>query len=354
MKYKNRKHAKRKYKKALLATVATMTLGVSTLGSTVSVFAVENKIQTRISKESSVAAPSLDIQGYLIKNGIKNPVYKGGVTVENYDSGKVNIAYPQLPSNPTDSVPSQGAITSKTADYRKSNVIYFSKIPVNSLLTGGSATTNELFKGELENIAIEKINESSFSIYSFNSDTLEKIDNVSYTSSSSMLKSLFEGNKLKRENQFRLKSHKLLPRTASYKYVEGIKSGLTKETALGGGLTLGAKFSASGEAHVPFILSTKFSAEVSAQLSFTYNAKTSITQEKTSSEEIAFPGVTNSSYKYDEYSIALYQLNSIYTLEPGPALQKMISQGAVLAKDSFEYNDSTTYLAVTPGAASKN
>ncbi|PHC35985.1 hypothetical protein COF09_30485 [Bacillus toyonensis] len=39
MKYKNRKHTKRKYKQALLATVATMSLGVSTLGSTAPVFA---------------------------------------------------------------------------------------------------------------------------------------------------------------------------------------------------------------------------------------------------------------------------------------------------------------------------
>ncbi|PFB40139.1 hypothetical protein CN404_30520 [Bacillus thuringiensis] len=42
MKYKDRKSAKRKYKQALLATVATMTLGVSTLGSTASVFAAED------------------------------------------------------------------------------------------------------------------------------------------------------------------------------------------------------------------------------------------------------------------------------------------------------------------------
>ncbi|MEJ9251052.1 insecticidal delta-endotoxin Cry8Ea1 family protein, partial [Bacillus thuringiensis] len=41
MKYKDRTHAKRKYKQALLATVATMTLGVSTLGSTSSAFAEE-------------------------------------------------------------------------------------------------------------------------------------------------------------------------------------------------------------------------------------------------------------------------------------------------------------------------
>lgn len=41
MKYKNRKDAKRKYKQAFLATVATMTLGVSTFGNNTSAFAAE-------------------------------------------------------------------------------------------------------------------------------------------------------------------------------------------------------------------------------------------------------------------------------------------------------------------------
>ncbi|RBP25772.1 MULTISPECIES: insecticidal delta-endotoxin Cry8Ea1 family protein [Bacillus] len=41
MKYKDRKDAKRKYKQAILTTVATMTLGVSTLGPTASAFAAE-------------------------------------------------------------------------------------------------------------------------------------------------------------------------------------------------------------------------------------------------------------------------------------------------------------------------
>ncbi|HDR4440929.1 hypothetical protein BK720_06795 [Bacillus thuringiensis serovar brasilensis] len=41
MKYKTRKDAKRKYKQAFLATVATMTLGVSTLGNNTSAFAAE-------------------------------------------------------------------------------------------------------------------------------------------------------------------------------------------------------------------------------------------------------------------------------------------------------------------------
>ncbi|MGK8429866.1 insecticidal delta-endotoxin Cry8Ea1 family protein [Bacillus cereus] len=41
MKYKNRKHAKRKYKQTLLATVATMTLGLSVAGGTTPAFAAE-------------------------------------------------------------------------------------------------------------------------------------------------------------------------------------------------------------------------------------------------------------------------------------------------------------------------
>ncbi|WP_410993732.1 insecticidal delta-endotoxin Cry8Ea1 family protein [Bacillus cereus] len=54
MKYKNRSHAKRKYKPALLATVATMTLGVSTLGSTAPAFAAENKANVQQAPTASV------------------------------------------------------------------------------------------------------------------------------------------------------------------------------------------------------------------------------------------------------------------------------------------------------------
>ncbi|XKK34192.1 insecticidal delta-endotoxin Cry8Ea1 family protein [Bacillus sp. A17A.1] len=53
MKYKNRKDAKRKYKQTLLATVATMTLGVSTLGSTASAF-VEEKDQNVAQQQNTV------------------------------------------------------------------------------------------------------------------------------------------------------------------------------------------------------------------------------------------------------------------------------------------------------------
>ncbi|MBJ8025762.1 hypothetical protein [Bacillus cereus] len=63
MKYKDRKNAKRKYKQALLATVATMTLGVSTLGSTASVFAAEDTKKMQQAQSST----SVDMAGDFIK-----------------------------------------------------------------------------------------------------------------------------------------------------------------------------------------------------------------------------------------------------------------------------------------------
>ncbi|MBW3491123.1 hypothetical protein [Bacillus sp. FDAARGOS_1420] len=56
MKYKDRKHAKRKYKQALLATVATMSLGVSALGGTTSAFAEE---KTTGAQQEQAATDSL-------------------------------------------------------------------------------------------------------------------------------------------------------------------------------------------------------------------------------------------------------------------------------------------------------
>ncbi|PGS68218.1 hypothetical protein COC69_27035, partial [Bacillus cereus] len=56
MKYKDRIHAKRKYKQVLLATVTTFTLGVSALGGAASTFAAENtkEVQKQSQNESTV------------------------------------------------------------------------------------------------------------------------------------------------------------------------------------------------------------------------------------------------------------------------------------------------------------
>ncbi|MGN4669919.1 insecticidal delta-endotoxin Cry8Ea1 family protein [Bacillus cereus group sp. MYBK234-1] len=56
MKYKDRTHAKRKYKQALFVTVATMTLGVSTLGSTATAFADEKT--ANVQQQQADTSPS--------------------------------------------------------------------------------------------------------------------------------------------------------------------------------------------------------------------------------------------------------------------------------------------------------
>ena len=48
-------------------------------------------------------------------------------------------------------------------------------------------------------------------------------------------------------------------------------------------------------------------AELSAQLSASYNHKVVVTDETTSTDTIEFPGVNNIMYKHNQYMAALYQ-----------------------------------------------
>ncbi|HDR4440884.1 hypothetical protein BK720_08000 [Bacillus thuringiensis serovar brasilensis] len=70
MKYKNRTHAKRKHKQMLLATVATMTLGISTLGGTASVFADEKASEAQQEQFTS-ASRGGEGYGWKTKDGVR-------------------------------------------------------------------------------------------------------------------------------------------------------------------------------------------------------------------------------------------------------------------------------------------
>jgi len=314
--------------------------------------------ETGNNKDMLISSLPLEIQGYLIEGSIKHPIYQHDDEAEYFDSGssKWETNYPKLSSVPTDPIPGKGTIVSRIANFNGNAMIYFSKMPKEAFQL--LCSENEDF----DNIAVEKIDDSTFAYYNYDPETFQEFDVDNYKvrhiggeikykiGQDNILQTLFR-NKLKREDVFQLKSHKLLPRPATYKYTEGVTYGVNTETAYSVGLTLGTKFTSSGEAKIPFVATAQFSLEVSAELSATFNHKTTITHEDSTSEEITFPGVHNKSYKYSEYSIALYQLKTTYTFEPGETLQKILDTGACLAKNSFEYNDSTTYLAVTPGAA---
>ncbi|MBW3496817.1 CyaA/EF/ExoY family adenylyl cyclase toxin [Bacillus sp. FDAARGOS_1420] len=85
MKYKERTHAKRRFKKAVFVTAATMTLGMSTFGDTISVFAAENTTETQ--KETTTFEKNIQaIDEIHVKKGTEAIVGSGLVPshVENF------------------------------------------------------------------------------------------------------------------------------------------------------------------------------------------------------------------------------------------------------------------------------
>ncbi|MNH43071.1 hypothetical protein D3C79_1048940 [compost metagenome] len=64
--------------------------------------------------------------------------------------------------------------------------------------------------------------------------------------------------------------------------------------------------------------------------------------------------VDNPSYKYDKYTVAVYQLETTYTVEPGSGLLNTMQTNGVyfssLRKTSHTYKDRQLYFTFTPGS----
>ncbi|PGA87433.1 hypothetical protein COL93_29425 [Bacillus toyonensis] len=100
------------------------------------------------------------------------------------------------------------------------------------------------------------------------------------------------------------------------------------------------------------VLPAEATQEFSAQLTVSYNHTITVSSQVTNTQTLKNPKASDT-YKYDKYVGAVYQLKSSYTIVPGPELKQAIANGdVVLAQNAFQYDDSTLYLAVTPGAGS--
>ncbi|WP_410993201.1 hypothetical protein [Bacillus cereus] len=358
MKYKERKHAKRKYKQALLATVATMTLGVSTLGSTASAFADEKRTEEQPQssiQEKNSASQGREIQGYLLKDGVQTPVYKNAGTY--YDS-KQDIAYPTLPSNPMGPIPTKGTVVTENAS-KSPTILYFSKFKIPAGLGVPEILVNRTF----ENIYLEDLGNGRVKIGSYNPKTLELKETIIAGGISIAIADFnmkgggdayFSDTKTKQETAFELVagSSGVFPNIAGLKTIEGVKYGMSNEDSITAGLTLGVKAGAKAKAGIPGLGEAELSMEVSTQFQTSYGHKWNVSNELTKTKEMTFPGVKNKNYQYEYYALAQYQLRSTYTIKPGPSLQKLINEGSVvLANEKFKYSDERAYIAVTPGAA---
>ncbi|MEJ9181571.1 hypothetical protein P4403_24325 [Bacillus thuringiensis] len=87
-----------------LATLAPIAaLSTSILCSAAMTFAAEKESTVKQNTQQSAILQERTIQGYLIKNGVKTPVYTNNL-LEN-KATEDNVPFPELSSNPNDPIP---------------------------------------------------------------------------------------------------------------------------------------------------------------------------------------------------------------------------------------------------------
>lgn len=368
------------YKK--IATIAPIAvLSTSVLFSPAMSFAAEKHESTKmtdISQQTNVTGTTSQtdgIKGYIIKNGTKTPVStnKTNSLIKNR-VGQTNTGaeapYPELSANPTDKIPDVGETATETGPI--GSVLYFSKLKVDSPdadkinQAGGidarnskGITISHYQNGYMTNAYIEKKSDGSIDMGTYDPSTLERYSEVNakaiygktpdtplFTLNPSW-KDYFSNTNLKRESAFYKIGSGVQPKNASFTYAHAVTSGLTTADATSMASTVGAKIGGkAGDGKE----AAEMSSELSMQLTSTFTHTITVTEQTTNTQT---QGITKAaaSYKNDQYAAALYQLRTKYTVEPGANLADSIKKGeAVLNQTAFSYNDSTLYLAVTPGA----
>lgn len=331
------------YKKlATLAPVAV--LSTSILFSPAMTFAAEQAPTAKQTTQQSAVQQDRTIQGYLIKNGVKTPVYKGGL-ITNQAAQASDAPYPELSSNPNDAIPNAGATHAENGSV--GSVLYFKQIDLNNLGAG-------IGNSQKDYVYVEKKGDSGYVLGNYNPLTLQRTKIKDYDKSSELAGKMdgYFKSTITRDTFFSKIGSGVVPKNAAYTFSQAVTSGLTTSDAIGGALTLGYKVSVTeGGGIFPAAASEEFSA----QLSVTYNHTITVSSQVTNTQTL---GITKAAdgYQYDKYVGAVYQLHSKYTFKPSDELQLAMNSpfGYKVILDqraqSFQYDDSTLYLAVTPGA----
>ncbi|KXY68780.1 MULTISPECIES: hypothetical protein [Bacillus] len=341
------------YKKlATLAPIAVLSTSIFCLPNMT--FAEENgKIagkegttQQNVGKQDSV------FLGYLIKNGVKTPVYKGGL-VTNKAAQSSETPWPELSSNPADPVPNKGV--SHIENGKIGSILYFSIAPFNISLNDNN-----------KNTYVEKDSDNkTIHVGTYNPKTLERteywrVDTSSIVTGNDFsdiskkilietgkkLLSCFDGTTVTRETYYDKLYSLVQERNGSVGFSQAVTSGWSTADAFGGAMTLGCKmtFKEGGG-----ILPAEAEQEFSAQLSATYNHTITISKQRTDTVTLGLPKADDS-YKYNNYVAAIYQLKSRYTPVLGPALQEAINSGGKLDGATFDYDEDSIAMVYTPGA----
>ncbi|SDW45494.1 hypothetical protein SAMN05444487_103197 [Marininema mesophilum] len=323
-------------------------------------------------QKSEEKAPKKYIQGYLVKDGKKTPVYsdsnkqksdsKTPMSAED-DSSPYAEAYPKLPEDPYAPAPQTGNTITQSGDIGE--IIYFEG---ERFLPGDAGEGGKKGKFYLEKktdgqIEIGAYDPETLKIYPDDAANSERAQNgeewmVEQYGPDYAWSKAFDGtSKLKRETQFELIRTGTPAKTGNWGFNESVKSGVQTWQIQSFTSTIGSKITAEAGLQIgdgkAFSLGGKVTTEMSASLSETFQENIVITDEKTVGTDFSIGPVNNPDYKYDVFRGAAYQLTSKYTLVPGDGLKKLMEEAPELkglASPSSKYNEVEMYYPVTPGS----
>lgn len=313
----------------------------------VSVTILYSPVSSFATTQSQSIEKTQGIKGYLIKDGVKTPVYKNNMEQINGD----NAPYPELSSNPNDPAPNQGRI--KTESATANSILYFSNHTYAEKTTDGHIQLGTYNPKTLERtpnnaspttIILDENGESlnwvAKTLIQYDDDTdgthrLQNLIDVQY-------KPYWDGTTLVRKTSYNKLDTAVVPTTGNYICRQAVTSGLTTSDAIGAALTLGYKLNLkTGDGILPAEVEHEFSSQLTASYHHTITVTKQVIHTQTLSNE-----KISDLYPLNEYRGAVYQLSSQYTLHPGPALQ---NAPVSIAKKQFTYDDTTLYVTVTPG-----
>ncbi|MGR6001739.1 hypothetical protein ACT7C7_29700 [Bacillus cereus] len=299
-------------------------LSATLLCSSPSSFAAE---QTPEITKSQSMKQMQGIKGYLIKDGVKTPVYKNNADQTSDD----NAPYPELSPNPTDAPPENGKIKIESA--AASSILYFDKFNSNFDYGTYAEKTNDghIQLGKYNPETLERtpantagliLDSSGKPLSDMQKQLIKALDSMNGTHQlqdliDTQYKPYWDGTTLTRETSYVKLGSGVVPTTGKYTFSQAVSSGLTTSDAIGGALTLGYKLKVKAGGG---ILPAEAEHEFSTQLTASYNHTITVTKQVTNTQTLSNEKVADA-YPLKEYRGAVYQLSSTYTQNPGPSLK---------------------------------
>ncbi|SDW64029.1 hypothetical protein SAMN05444487_1059 [Marininema mesophilum] len=315
-------------------------------------------------QKSKEKLPEKYIQGYLVKDGKKTPVYNNTPKSKTqYATSPYEGNYPKLAEDPYAPAPGSGSTTTKSADMK--NIIYFKYEGFKAAFKEGEEKRDaapyleKKSDGTIE-MGVYDPKTGELSNLPFTLENQERAKNgeewmVNQYGPSMAWSKAFDGtSKLKRDSKYKLLGTSVVNNSAEWWSGLDIKHGVNTTESYSLAWTVGFKISVeAGGGVVPGKTTTEFSTELTNQ----FGSEITISDEVTYKDQTRVPKADNPDYQYNVYRGALYQLESTYTLEPGTGLKELMSAGGMnnlftqgLANPKFAYNEKELYYPVTPGS----